>query len=726
MTAMGMAIRWWCALAALMLLALARPAEAREPEVSVESVRFGFTGSPVGERWMPVRVRITPGAEPMQGQVIVETQQDATQSARFIAPIALVPGSAAEITLPVLMRREADDVTIRVEARGASSSVSVRRTLVRFGGPDEARLPRALSPEAVVVVSAGEGAPPRDTAITQALGPSPFQPVAARVDLNQLPDAWAAYQSVDLLIVRGADAARLEPRVLAALRQWVLWGGRLLIVADSPGEEWSRWLPGGPEFPVKIAEVARAGTLWVGPPELPSADVYAEAPRRGLSLTGLGKRDGWRLAMTSRGDTEGLLATGPVGLGVVGVLGVDPSRAMIPGAGASLEKLWAQVLASMDLRQPPTATASWRMASGEDSNSSAALSGVMNAVVRIEPIGVGTAILLGSILLVLAVILGPGDRYILGRLGLRHRSWLSAVLWIGLASAAMLLIPEFVRRTPTTISRVRVIDQVCADAGSTPGQVAFLTDVRVTFAASSTRATLQDLPAGGFTRGVSATGARDNSLGGPSALPLICVPAAIDPRPEPWGALSPGNAAESGAVTPAGGIDFRRWSLRAVMTMARVAPPVTAVALQPGTGRTLRVMGIDPSSRLLTTAVHGSGGNDFEVRHASLVDGTLELVLGEQTPGTPQQSVWGSIDGSSIGPMELSAYALCLPGTGQREASLKRRIASGRWAVVEALMVDKSPPELLSGAGNTESITLLRLVVPAESWGQPPSQEKTR
>ncbi len=694
-----------------LLICLVLPSAVRAAEVTIRALDLGFGGIAVSERWIPARVIISPGDEPMQGIVTLDVEQDSTQSARFSAPVALVPGRDTVVTIPIIARRGTTEINAAIIAQGERSSASDRRQFQSLFSREDSDLVAIQSPETTVVLSLGDrGLVPRNAFPPSPTGPGGGESIAlTRAPLAELPDAWIALQGASALVVRGADSTRLDDRTLAAVRQWVLSGGRLVVVADEPGEEWKLWLPPAARGWVSLSEPGTEGQTGTPPGISPDA-IYAQAQRRVVTISPAGASTGWKPLLEAlwRMPSGAPAAAGPVGLGVVCVLGIDPDRALVPGSN-SLPALWALALAPLDL-QPARPSMNYWVASGsgESDQAAGALAAAMDEVVRVQPVSNSTALLLALILFALALALGPVDRFMLSRLGLRHRSWMTALGWIALASAAMLLIPSLVRTSPTTVSQIRVVEQRCAPPGSPEPDIAFATDLRVVFAASSSTATLGALSPGGFVRGVSATGLSRDRLSSPTALNLLSTPAPLDPSPDPWGGFAP---AQSPSVLPVQGrLPLRRWSLRAVMEQARLNPPVSAVAISDGSGRAIRVTGLPAGSRLVAVRVEDGRGKTTQTA-TTLQDGVAEVRLVSTTSPT----------GWSLGPAAGSQSAvfadtLCaLPTLAARQTSRFMHLASGRWLHLRLLVTSPADPSLLDGAEQSESFTLYSLLVPVEN-----------
>src|SRR5207248_2566293 len=157
------------------------------------------------------------------------------------------------------------------------------------------------------------------------------------------PMAWAGYESVDLFIARAADLMTADPRSRAALLEWVEAGGRLLLEPDGAGSAWRSLLPPGTEgdlITLDPLQRVTAGPELAALVHAQTPDDPAAGPGRLIHLTEEGKRRGWVLswaasavaragdptaqAEPSAPDPAGLRATGPLGLGMVTILGLEP------------------------------------------------------------------------------------------------------------------------------------------------------------------------------------------------------------------------------------------------------------------------------------------------------------------------------------------------------------------------------------------------------------------
>src|SRR5690606_829547 len=162
----------------------------------------------------------------------------------------------------------------------------------------------------------------------------------ARGEADDRPLPWVGYEGVQGLVVTalssGAAARSAVPRALEAVQTWVRSGGRLVVLADGPGDAWRQWLPDeargmvsldapgdGPLPPAVAAAVRRAAqitaTRLTADPENDSLRIDVPPPaeratQRVIRLTEAGREAGWTLRWVSDGAEDvdrGLIAEGP-------------------------------------------------------------------------------------------------------------------------------------------------------------------------------------------------------------------------------------------------------------------------------------------------------------------------------------------------------------------------------------------------------------------------------
>jgi hypothetical protein len=192
-----------------------------------------------------------------------------------------------------------------------------------------------------------------------------------------------------------------------------------------------------------------------------------------MRVTPEGKRLGWsvrwRAGDAGENDDAGMIVTGPAGLGIVAMIGVDPSR--LPGVASDTgtRELWRDAVTPLLPHWTTTTQIDQQFGSywgsGEDEETSTALRTLLDSVTTTPPIGTGfffiTLLAMGA--LILAV--GPIGRIVLKRRGWLSSNWLAALACIGLASIAGAVVPLALRSGQTAVGRHTLVDAVVDDSG---------------------------------------------------------------------------------------------------------------------------------------------------------------------------------------------------------------------------------------------------------------------
>jgi hypothetical protein len=482
--------------------------KSSRPSISAE---FGFAGQFPGGRWGPITVHVGGGDEAFGGVIVTEFQQDLTQGTRIVTPFAATPGRTTPVQIVAALPEGCSEVRFsmlnergRTLAEGTYASNPNDRT---------ALLPPLLDGRTALLVTVGRaslneavhawnrpgGLPGRPRLVRPDIASSPIRPDAAPTD-NEIEASWRqvagaviqpdampvtpwAYNGVLLLIVGPDAAATAEPRAIEAVREWVAGGGRLVLLADTPGSAWRSWLPDGTagdfinlapaaalQMPSEIADaVRREGRprtderideeVVDAPPSEPMPAPATGITARAITITNRARADGWSLRWTIDED-RGLLAEGPVGFGWVTVLGMEPRGASSVLSSRAAGAVWREALTP--------AARDWLVQSAEAAHVSrsffgqgpgrAALGAVIERVGDVPSAGDSLFYAIAAAMLALGLLVGPADYFLLRRLRADHRSWITALGWIGLASVAAYVIPIMFRSGPTLVSEVSVTD----------------------------------------------------------------------------------------------------------------------------------------------------------------------------------------------------------------------------------------------------------------------------
>lgn len=240
----------------------------------IQRIEMGFGGFSKADHWSPVTVWLAPPKDPVGGVLLIQYEQDPTQSARHILPFALTPGSPTPVQAVVNFPRGCQAISFTLlDDRGKVIDSRVLRSA--FTDADQTKddmLTGVLSDEQRLAVSVGVPSllralpKPQDTVD---LIPSPFngwsgkymgltdlpadqlknlrfqQLGAVKVEPAALPFSAAAFDGLECLVLDPHRAPITDRRVAAAIRAWVQSGGRLVLLTPDDGGEWSSLLSDG-------------------------------------------------------------------------------------------------------------------------------------------------------------------------------------------------------------------------------------------------------------------------------------------------------------------------------------------------------------------------------------------------------------------------------------------------------------------------------------------------
>lgn len=486
------------------------------------SAQFGFDNTYVAGRWMPITVTLGPIERAIDGLLVVEFTQDASQKARILVPfattpnraipidvVAAIPSGCPEVKLSVvggngreLASRRYESIPVRGDplpdslpsGRGLIVSVgdtSLRHvvspwhTARRTARTDEAEIDseplldhiryddpetdKTATPQGTIRVRPSE---------TQTEAPSPRslrELASATIDADQLPRVWTAYDGVLALVINVRDVLRADPRSVRAVQEWVLAGGTLILIASDPGDGWRRWITPetgtaavdlDPLGAVSIDESARAEIS----PRSGVTSAVREATGRAIRLSREAEKCGatleWRVAGDSR---AGLLARVPAGFGTIVILGAEPQRLLetvnVEAMRTPWERILQPILHDRAMLEPSERDRSQAFVSSPGNRTSHALAGTLASLAAVDPPGDGVFALVCIGLAVLAMLIGPFDAIVLKRKGLSHRSWLTATGWIVGGAGIAYTLPLLARSGPTTVNRVACVDVLPLESG---------------------------------------------------------------------------------------------------------------------------------------------------------------------------------------------------------------------------------------------------------------------
>lgn len=509
------------------------PAPPRRPR-QVEIVRIDMAprGVFTSERWNTITVWITSRERAWQGVISVEFTQDGSQDCHAMVAAATTPGRV--VPVEVLIAPPSSLTSIVVKALD-----SRERDRREFSGrPGTGVRAPTADPNAASVLILGEMNP--DILIPRALMIRPTDPqsmsdqsgkkraiwditMTTSAPAQRAPQSWMGYDEHECVVLKAGTLRELSERQLQALRAWLWEGGRIALLADG-GIDWRRLLPeGAGEDPivmsdqVRVRAAAALRTLVTGRSEVAEPVTF---PARAIRLTPTGRKQGWDLRWLcetdpAEGGSEqpGALAIGPVGMGVLAVLGADPER-MPPALNADRSReLWRNACEPLLSDRVLVGETGWWWGGGYSPGSGrgeaerAAMTAVADSMAEVRSVGRMAFFTILAAMGVLAVLVGPVDAIMLRRLRVPHLNWLTVLGWVTLASIAAIIAPMALRRAEDKVSRIRVVDTIVAPEGA----VSWRTGVVGIFAGAPGQFDLDGFGEGAWVRGISTLGSYESA-----------------------------------------------------------------------------------------------------------------------------------------------------------------------------------------------------------------------
>jgi hypothetical protein len=564
---------------------------------------------------------------------------------------------------------------------------------------------------------------PRSAPAIPANPPSPSlwnQLDVAKVAPTSMPLSWAAYESADAVVATSEALAQADPRARAALVEWVQSGGRLVLLIDPAGSAWRTLFPPSADFVAvedqrKVEAAPSFQSLVLGKDASP---VPISAKARPMHLTPTGEALGWKLGweiVSGGAPAAGLKASGPLGLGMLTLISIDPQFLPPTVSDAATRRIWRDVLEqalaphAQRLRQSNGTYYGFQQ---DDPETTGAINQTLDHLATVPPLGIGVFIAISACMLLLAIMIGPVDAIVLKRLHLSQRSWLTALCWIGLACIVAYFAPMALRSGATTLTRCVESDGIC-DADGLPIHSA-QTGITAVFGGRPLSVQLDGTPAGSWFRGVSSLSSYGEStrLFSPLTLPILTQ--------------------EDGLRgTPATPFTVPQWTFRAMMEQSPLRPgkasQIGALAHEEDGNWDVTILNV-PKSAVISAAFLRARGKWCPIafrqnetaapdeRHGSATT-PKENILSiphdrSQATSEPNQYV----PPFDVRPFALSAPTLSLPGARERSDAINAMLAGGHWACI-CLRIDNLPPDLTpSPIKNLETsrTAVMRILIPVQ------------
>ena len=750
-------MKWFAIILAVCVVAFGVCAQPNAEADEIDEVRvyadFGFTNVVPGSRHGPVRVWVQAQSDDISGHIeFTHTGENGTVG-RIVAPVDVAAGGLTSVSIvaPISVWTESIVVTLR-------SSSGARLAEVNYASlPDSSELqitPPLLASQEILLSATSRCSTVHiaeklvELSITESenltvaekggiSGLAQWQRqmfvfsncVGASEQAEKLPLSQMAYEGVLAVVVDSTTARDADPRAIAALHRWVLGGGRLVVLADMPGELWRRWLP--PTVPAGSISLGNQQQIDI-PQQLaeftdqPMSRTLTARPIR-LALPAIDA--GWQSRWTIGDDA--LLAEGPAGFGWVTVVSVHPNT-VAPMGLATSSRVWADALrAACDAvymkdssaRAIQVGSRGWR----NHGFTKEVPVYVFDAISTAAPIGNAAIVLVAAVTVSLALALGPVDFLILKFLKLRHLAWLSALLWIGLASIFGIVMPDRLRAGPSSIARLSVVDQLVVNEALTGG------------ASHPQNAAIAQLPAElrawrlGFTnifsgsRGTIAvdapgSGAHWSEYSEFGSAGVVSRPLTVVQRPRSGGLEAIRSSAPL-AIRP--GV----WTSKVYTDTGPVRSGLDVSLAPTERGWHVTILGLGAPSRILAgqlrvgqryysikprSAVIGGEPVSIDLDNDFATDGPLGNYSEFDDADNARRYIHSMYYNRTLG--EIRPYMLqSLPGPTERSPACERLLQTGRYAMLELFVTDQ-PLDVAMSAGDlvTQQSTMYRLMIPIE------------
>ncbi len=291
----------------LLAFAPARTAAAQSEGLRLQ-VFPGFDGYFREYDWLPVQVQVTNDGEDVSGRLVIrpETSGDGIPNA-YSVPVTL-PGGARQ-TVPLMITARSFATQARVEFIDDDGVVLA----------SQSQPMRAIQPDDRLYVVINE-TPSGTLDLTGArFGGEAFQAIWSVEDLPSNPEAL---QSVDVMLFTDIDTTNMNSDQLAALRDWVIAGGHLIV---GGGVNWQATaqalvdlLPLTPEASTTTTSLAPLAE-W-----LRAADPDALDDAGGIVIT-TGELAPNARVLAALDDGTPLIVRGVLGAGTVDYFAADPN-----------------------------------------------------------------------------------------------------------------------------------------------------------------------------------------------------------------------------------------------------------------------------------------------------------------------------------------------------------------------------------------------------------------
>jgi hypothetical protein len=407
----------------LMILAAAfAPPQQNQPDLTL-SVSAGYNRYYRQGQWVPLRVYVGNGGDDLNGYIRVRTGKSGSlEETTYRTPIDLPHGARKQVFLYVSLDSYTANIQVEVVDRGGHV---VQRD-------NTAMLPARPEDVLYAVVTAS----PFGAVDMTALTPGPGQSHQTNWQVDEIPPLADALAGLDVFMFHDVDTGSLTAEQQAALKDWVLAGGHLIVAG---GDSWQRTTAGL----LDLLPVTLRGTVPVE--SVAALADYLHLPANALneSMTAADSVPNPSAQVLVSAGTTPLIVRQTMGSGMVDFLAVDPNAEPLR-SWADKQYLWY----AMAVATGPSP--SW---AGGFSYWTAAREATLTTFSNVLP----TFFQLCGFLLLYIMLLGPANYAVLKLINRREWAWFTSPVLIVIFAVLAYQVGFNLRGNVPTINRLTVV-----------------------------------------------------------------------------------------------------------------------------------------------------------------------------------------------------------------------------------------------------------------------------
>jgi len=459
------------------VLCVGSVAQAQQDPFNVD-VFFGWGGCFRPMEWTPIEIGIGSfREEPFSGQLHMALPQDILNTLHISHPLVLTPDIPVQVPLVGRLSFSPEACRVRLTNEQGENVWAknipllelpaerlqvVQRFDLLVGVLGERRFGLLKLEEETVSRTEGDERAPQGRVYVRDKLP------------RLLPWDWTGYASLDLLICYDPDWSQLRPQQWQALADWVSKGGRLLFIPGQrpwPGENaLTRLLPVTPGPLKQVRLSASLLKQWALPSDHPPA----------LAVTPLQTPAGQGMGVTDRQGEDVLRVTVPAGFGRVTMLGYDPRQLAaefldysssywirqvqdlltVPEEGGLAVIKTGRTLELTRTNRHSVDGHGYRFDITQAQEANNQVMEYLYDIDQMRPLSIGWVV---GLLILLAILIGPVDYWVLKKIDRQPWTWITCSGWIILFTLGAYYGVQALRAGDLQLRSVSVTDAVAGE-----------------------------------------------------------------------------------------------------------------------------------------------------------------------------------------------------------------------------------------------------------------------